>query len=555
MSCLPPIWGSVDRKTGQISLSGARSAFADPVLRRTAVGRSPIAFSGASASTIDGGGTFENMAKSFLAGGFSGALAKTVIAPLDRLKIIFQISHMEFSFSAVARELQRTVSSEGFRALFRGNLAQVLRVYPYSGVQLMTYDRYAAAMVRFRGGSHSHISRSAHASSSMSPGAAAGAAVATVAPGSSGGSHYKRTADKARLTGVEKMLCGAAAGATSVIATYPLDLMRARLAVQMERPPPEALAANARAAAAAAEQAATAAARAAARLAAVTAGGSAGLAAQEAAAAAHASAAATAEAAAAAAAAAAKAVVAAAADAAAASSAAAAAAAAAASGAPAPAPPAGSGAAAAGAANKPATYRSMGHAFASMYREHGARSFYRGMAPTLLGILPYAGLAFFVFESAKQLYSDTHGGAEPTGVHKLVFGGVAGLVGQVSTYPLDIVRRRMQTEGFSPIHAHLVTGPGGHGPSGTSAAGLAAQRVRPPPPTLPPLLQNILPAKVAELLAPGRGGMTDTALRIVRRQGIRGLFKGLSLNFVKGPVAVGVSFSTFDLLKRTFDIE
>lgn len=510
----------------------------------------------------------------FLAGGFSGALAKTVIAPLDRLKIIFQISHMEFSFSAVARELQRTVSSEGVRALFRGNLAQVLRVYPYSGVQLMTYDRYAAAIVRLRsiaavpalgalGGASSAVvsgsagvpsaaalsNGSASAAAAAAPALAAGASSSAAAAGTGAAGaparHYKRTADKVRLSGVEKMLCGAAAGATSVVATYPLDLMRARLAVQMERPPPEALAANARAAATAAEQAATAAARAAARLAAVTAGGSAGIAAQEAAAVAHASAAATAEAAAAAAAAAAKAVTAAAADAAAASTAAAAAAAAGAS-----------ASSVAHANSNGVTYRSMGHAFASMYREQGVRSFYRGMAPTLLGILPYAGLAFFVFESAKQVYSDTHGGAEPTGVHKLVFGGVAGLVGQVSTYPLDIVRRRMQTEGFSPIHAHLVTGPGGHGPlAGSGAAGSAAPRVRPPPPTLPAALQNILPAKIAELLAPSRGGMTDTALRIVRRQGLRGLFKGLSLNFVKGPVAVGVSFSTFDLLKRTFDIE
>lgn len=528
---------------GNSALCGVRLSPDTSVLRMKALSRSPLAFSGGASAAVDGGGTFENMAKSFLAGGFSGALAKTVIAPLDRLKIIFQISHMEFSFSAVARELQRTVSSEGVRALFRGNLAQVLRVYPYSGVQLMTYDRYAAAIVRLRGESSFAAGGSASsAAAAVSAAGAAGTAAATAAPGR----HYKRTADKARLTGVEKMLCGAAAGATSVVATYPLDLMRARLAVQMERPPPEALAANARAAATAAEQAASAAARAAARLAAVTAGGSAGIAAQEAAAAAHASAAATAEAAAAAAAAAAKAVTAAAADAAAASTAAAAAAAAGSSA---------SASSATHAGTKAVTYRSMGDAFASMYREQGIRSFYRGMAPTLLGILPYAGLAFFVFESAKQLYSDTHGGAEPTGVHKLVFGGVAGLVGQVSTYPLDIVRRRMQTEGFSPIHAHLVTGPGGHGPVAGSAAGSAAPRVRPPPPTLPAALQNVLPTKIAELLAPSRGGMTDTALRIVRRQGLRGLFKGLSLNFIKGPVAVGVSFSTFDLLKRTFDIE
>lgn len=374
-----------------------------------------------------------NASKSFLAGGFAGALAKTMIAPLDRIKILFQVSHMPFSLRAVLHELQRTVAQEGLKALFKGNGAQVLRVYPYSGIQLMAFDQYSKLLHNTFGAAplpppriRTHVAADGSVSATTT--------AATAHP------------SKPRLTGVQKLLAGSMAGATSVVCTYPLDVMRARLAVSVE----------------------------------------------------------TTEGA--------------------------------------------------------AVYHKLGivRAFTSMHAEHGIASFYRGVLPTVLGILPYAGISFAVYEQLKQVWMDgfSTGEAEPSALVRLMAGGVAGFAGQASAYPLDIVRRRMQTEGFTPFHAHTTEHPtvtaataaaaaanagiGVGGVGSSSSSGSASGKAGAP-----------VNARVF-----GRpGGMIDTTLRIVRTDGVRGLFKGLSMNLVKGPVGVGVSFTVYDLLKRYFNVQ
>ena len=102
------------------------------------------------------------------------------------------------------------------------------------------------------------------------------------------------------------------------------------------------------------------------------------------------------------------------------------------------------------AVTKVGEYRSLYHVFHAILEKEGLFALYRGFLPTMIGIIPYAGTSFSTYEMLKFHYVDKaqKSGAEKveiTPVQRLFFGGTAGLMGQAVSYPLDIVRRRMQT--------------------------------------------------------------------------------------------------------------
>uniref|UniRef100_A0A1I8I8U5 Mitochondrial coenzyme A transporter SLC25A42 n=2 Tax=Macrostomum lignano TaxID=282301 RepID=A0A1I8I8U5_9PLAT len=152
------------------------------------------------------------------------------------------------------------------------------------------------------------------------------------------------------------------------------------------------------------------------------------------------------------------------------------------------------------AVTKSNTYRNLGHALRCIWRQEGALALYRGFSPALAGSLPYAGTSFYTYETLKRRYR-RQTGQDPGTLPRFVFGGVAGLFGQTSSYPLDIVRRRMQTAQVT-----------GH-PEYTK-------------------------------------GIWHCLRLTYQHEGIvHGLYKGLSMNFVKGPIANGIAFATFDLVQ------
>ena len=47
------------------------------------------------------------------------------------------------------------------------------------------------------------------------------------------------------------------------------------------------------------------------------------------------------------------------------------------------------------------------HVFVRISREEGLKTIYRGFSPTILGVVPYAGLSFFTYETLKKLHGGT----------------------------------------------------------------------------------------------------------------------------------------------------
>ncbi|CRK48957.1 putative mitochondrial carrier like protein [Verticillium longisporum] len=126
----------------------------------------------------------------FCAGGVAGAVSRTVVSPLERLKILFQIQSAgrDAYKLSVGQGLKKMWVEEGWRGFMRGNGTNCIRIVPYSAVQFGSYNFYKRNIFE------------------ASPGA--------------------------ELSSVTRLICGGAAGITSVFFTYPLDIVRTRLSIQ-----------------------------------------------------------------------------------------------------------------------------------------------------------------------------------------------------------------------------------------------------------------------------------------------------------------------------------
>lgn len=99
------------------------------------------------------------------------------------------------------------------------------------------------------------------------------------------------------------------------------------------------------------------------------------------------------------------------------------------------------------ALRKTGQYTSILDAALKIYANEGVRSFYRGYLPNLIGILPYAGIDLAVYETLKNKYLSQYENEQPSFWVLLACGSVSSTLGQVCSYPLALVRTRLQAQG------------------------------------------------------------------------------------------------------------
>lgn len=79
--------------------------------------------------------------------------AKTVVGPLDRVKILFQTRNPQFakytgSWIGFPTAIRDIYVSTGVRGLFKGHSATLLRIFPYAGIKFLAYEQIRGRIIK-----------------------------------------------------------------------------------------------------------------------------------------------------------------------------------------------------------------------------------------------------------------------------------------------------------------------------------------------------------------------------------------------------------------------
>jgi hypothetical protein len=92
---------------------------------------------------MGGDGKKGNLKEYLVAGGIAGMVSRTVIAPIERVKIIFQVSKKTAGAEVGYKHLvPKIVREQGVLSFWKGNSAAVFRVVPYMSITFGSVEQY-----------------------------------------------------------------------------------------------------------------------------------------------------------------------------------------------------------------------------------------------------------------------------------------------------------------------------------------------------------------------------------------------------------------------------
>lgn len=144
-------------------------------------------------------------------------------------------------------------------------------------------------------------------------------------------------------------------------------------------------------------------------------------------------------------------------------------------------------------------YNGIVDAFVKIIREEGASELYRGLAPSLIGVIPYAATNYCAYDTLRKAYRKVFKQEKIGNMETLLIGSLAGAISSTATFPLEVARKHMQ-------------------------AGAVSGRV----------YKNVFHALAS----------------ILEQEGVQGLYRGLGPSCVKLMPAAGISFMCYEACKR-----
>uniref|UniRef100_A0A8C6VG26 Solute carrier family 25 member 24 n=1 Tax=Naja naja TaxID=35670 RepID=A0A8C6VG26_NAJNA len=158
------------------------------------------------------------------------------------------------------------------------------------------------------------------------------------------------------------------------------------------------------------------------------------------------------------------------------------------------------------AVGKTGQYSGMFDCAKKILKTEGVKAFYKGYIPNILGIIPYAGIDLAIYEALKKTWLEKYAtdSANPGILVLLGCGTLSSTCGQLASYPLALIRTRMQAQ------AMVESGP--------------------------------------------QLNMVGLFQKIIAKEGFLGLYRGIAPNFMKVLPAVSISYVVYEKMKENLGI-